>query len=194
MVLPAIVFGSLLLTIVTKYLENYSEYGEIFNYYPHSFNQHSPFCSLRSQENAFRGSPVARCLTVLNSTPRRISSIYLWRERRTRKSFAWVHETSRAVLVSSFGVNRFNQRNDMTFKVIRGQGQGQGSVKFAKMAEITVYFLCHLWGILNIVDDCDSTGQYLNFIEPDLSLSLSFSFYGTSNWSRMRIFTKFIRL
>ena len=35
-------------------------------------------------------------------------------------------------------------------------------------------------GILNIVHDYDNMGQYLNLIEPDCPLSLSFSFYGTS--------------
>ena len=69
-------------------------------------------------------------------------------------------------------------RNDTTFKVTRGQGQGHGPVKFAKMAEIKVC-LRHMWGILNIVDDYDSTGQNLNSIEPDFPLPLSFSFYGT---------------
>ena len=34
--------------------------------------------------------------------------------------------------------------------------------------------------ILNIVVDYDITGQYLNLIEPDFPLSLSFLFYGTS--------------
>ena len=39
-------------------------------------------------------------------------------------------------------------RKDMTFKVIRDQGQGHGPVKFAKLAEIKVYFLRHLWRYL----------------------------------------------
>ena len=36
-------------------------------------------------------------------------------------------------------------------------------------------------GLLNIVNDYDSTGQHLNLIESDFSLPLSFSFHGTSN-------------
>ena len=77
--------------------------------------------------------------------------------------------------------------NVMISKVIRGQGQGHGSVKFAKMAEFKVASaICR--GILNVVDDYDTTGQYLNFLEnflePDFPLSLSFSFYGTSKFRR----------
>ena len=60
-------------------------------------------------------------------------------------------------------------RNDMTFKVIRGQGQGHGPVKFVEMVEIKVYLLRHLWRyILNFFVDYDNTGQYLNLIEPHL--------------------------
>ena len=36
-------------------------------------------------------------------------------------------------------------------------------------------------GILNIVDDHDSTEQCLNLVEPDIALSFSFTIYGTSN-------------
>ena len=32
-------------------------------------------------------------------------------------------------------------RNDITFKVIRGQGQGHGPFKVAKMADFEVYLL-----------------------------------------------------
>ena len=68
----------------------------------------------------------------------------------------------------------------MTFKVIRDLGQVHAPVKFAKMAEIEVISSVICERILNIVEDYDSTGQYLNLIEPDFPIPLSFSFYGTS--------------
>ena len=69
----------------------------------------------------------------------------------------------------------------MSFNVIRGRDQGHGPVKFAKIAEIKVSFaICG--GILTVVDDYDSTGQYLKLIELDSPLWLSISFHGTSKF------------
>ena len=67
-------------------------------------------------------------------------------------------------------------RNDMTFKV---KVTGPSNLRKWPKSKSISSAICG--GILNINDDYDSTGQYLNFVEPDFSLSLSFSFYGTSN-------------
>ena len=48
-------------------------------------------------------------------------------------------------------------------------------------------------GIPNVILDLDTMGQYLNFVGPDFSLSLSFSFYGTSKLAANAVFTKFKR-
>ena len=40
---------------------------------------------------------------------------------------------------------QWDKSSDIDFKVIRGQGQGHGGVKVAKMAIFKVYLLRHLW-------------------------------------------------
>ena len=78
----------------------------------------------------------------------------------------------------------------MIFKFIRGQGQGHGLVKAAKMANFEVFSdIC--FDILSIVVDYYNMGQYLNFVLPDFSLSLSFPYYGTLNLTQNAFFTKF---
>ena len=46
--------------------------------------------------------------------------------------------------VCDIGRGRQDMRNDMTFKVIRRQGQGHGPFEVAKMADFEVYLLRHL--------------------------------------------------
>ena len=46
--------------------------------------------------------------------------------------------------IDGTGRGRETILNDMIFKVIRGQGQGHGPVKVAKIADFEVYLLRHL--------------------------------------------------
>ena len=42
--------------------------------------------------------------------------------------------------MGDIGRGRFAIYDDMTYKVIRGQGQGHRAPKYAKMADLKVYF------------------------------------------------------
>ena len=57
-----------------------------------------------------------------------------------------VHNQTQCSHKPIYGIGRGRQaiRNDIIFKVIRGQGQGHGPVKVAKVADFEVYLLRQL--------------------------------------------------
>ena len=91
------------------------------------------------------------------------------------------------MIYSNMDRGRWDKSNDITFKVIQGQGQGHEPFKVVKMVMFDRFSFLIFWDILNIIDDYCTMDQYLIVYESDFLLSLSFSIYRPLNLAKTTV-------